>query len=120
MDNKTKRILFFMLGCVVVRIGLVLLAKNIPEDKLSYMGYLALVPAIGFSIIYLGGLRKTGGEVFGDIIWWNNLRPIHALLYFIFAYMAINKNQNAYKVLLGDVILGVVAFMGYHFKNLII
>ena len=26
-------------------------------------------------------LRKTGLEVFGDKIWWNNLRPIHGILY---------------------------------------
>ena len=116
MDNKIKRIILFMLGCVFTRLFIVYLAKNIDEEYLPYMGYMALIPAIGFSVIYLGDLRKTGGEVFGDKIWWNSIRPIHALLYFIFSIMAINKNRNSYKVLLVDVIFGLMAFLSYHFS----
>ena len=64
-----------MLGCVVVRLFLVFLAGNISKEYLPLLGTLLLIPAAGFLVIYLGGLRKTGGEVFGERIWWNNLRP---------------------------------------------
>ena len=79
------------------------------------MGYMALIPTLGFLVIYSGNLRKTGVEVFGERIWWNDLRPIHGILYLAFAYLAINKHKNAYKVLLADVTIGLLSFLAYHF-----
>ena len=106
--NK-KRILLFLFGCIFIRSLLVLLAIKIPKKYLPVMGYAALIPAFGFSYIYLFGLRKTGPEVFGEKIWWNHLRPIHALLYFLFAYNAIKQRHDSYKYLLVDVIIGLLA-----------
>ncbi len=81
MNDMMKRFLLFLIGCIGTRSGLVVLAKNINKEYLKYMGYLALIPAIGFTYIFLSGSRKTGAEVMGDKIWWNNLRPFHALMY---------------------------------------
>jgi hypothetical protein len=81
------------------------------------MGYGALVIAIGFFYIYLTGTRKTGAEVFGDTIWWNDLRPIHGLLYSLFAYNAITGNMSAWVYLLIDVIIGLTSFLIFHFMN---
>ena len=114
MKNIYKRYLLFFFGCITIRSFLVYLATKLDKQKLKYMGYLALLPAIGFIYIYLTGSRKTGPEVFGGKIWWNNLRPIHSLLYFLFAYLAINNNRNAYIPLLIDVILGFFSFLFYH------
>ena len=69
---------------------------------------LALLPATGFLYIYLGGIRKTGGETFGQKIWWDKLRPIHAFMFYLFAYLAITKNKKAYLVLFTDAMLGLV------------
>ena len=74
------------------------------------MGIFALKLSIGFMVIFIFGLRKTGGETFGDKIWWNNLRPIHSIIYAIFAYMAITKNKNSWIVLLIDAIFGLGSF----------
>jgi len=93
------------------------LAKIININYLPLMGYLAILPAVGFTYIFLTGSRKTGAEVFGGKIWWNNLRPIHAILYALFAYNAINKNPNSWKILLADVILGLIAFIIFHYSN---
>jgi hypothetical protein len=82
-----------------------------------YLGYLALLPAIGFFYLYFSGIRKTGPEVFGDKIWWNELRPIHGLLYFLFAYNAIIGNQNSWVYLLVDVLFGVTSFLIFHYYN---
>jgi hypothetical protein len=114
MNIIQKRFLLFLIGCIGLRLLLVYIAKNIDITLLKYMGYLLLLPAIGFIYIYLTGIRKTGAEVFGDKIWWNNLRPIHALLYLLFAYNAINGNRNAWIFLLIDVLLGLSSFLIYH------
>jgi hypothetical protein len=79
--------------------------------NLKYLGYVALLPAIGFMYIYLLGYRKTGPETFGDKIWWNDLRPIHSMLYFLFAYNAIKGNKQAWMYLLVDVIFGLIKFL---------
>ena len=115
MNNIQKRFLLFLIGCIGIRFFLVYIAKNISIDLLKYMGYILLLPAIGFIYIYLTGMRKTGPEVFGDKIWWNNLRPIHGLLYLLFAYNAIYGNKNAWIYLFIDVLLGLTSFLIYHF-----
>ena len=114
MDKYYKRILIFLFACIGVRLALVFIAKNINIEYLPYMGYLALLPAFGFLYIYMNNLRKTGPEVFGDVIWWNLLRPIHSLLYFTFAYNAIYKNSNSWIYLLIDVLIGFNSFVIYH------
>ena len=115
MNTITKRNLLFLFGCLPVRILLICLAKYLPQVYLRYMGYVALLPAIGFLVIYMTNSRKTGPEVFGGKIWWNNLRPIHGILYFLFAYMAINSLSGAYIPLLIDFIIGFTAFITFRF-----
>ena len=115
MNNIQKRFLLFLIGCIGTRSLFVYLAKNIPINYLPFLGYLALLPTIGFIYIFITGSRETGAEVFGDKIWWNNLRPLHALLYGLFAYNAINKRLFAWKFLLMDVIIGLVAFLSFHY-----
>jgi hypothetical protein len=117
MNTIHKRYLLFLIGCIGSRLALVYIAKNITSTHLTYMGYAALVPAIGFIYIYLSGSRQTGAEVFGEKIWWNNLRPIHALFYLLFAYNAIVGNANAWIYLLVDVLFGLSSFLIHHFIN---
>ena len=74
----------------------VVIAKSVSLKHLKYLGYAALVPAFGFLYIYVTDSRKTGMETFGERIWWNNLRPIHSVLYFLFAYNAIIGNKHAW------------------------
>lgn len=116
MNTIQKRFLAFLLLCIPVRIGFVFIAKKVDIKYLPYLGYLAILPAIGFAYIYIFGKRKTGGETFGQKIWWNNLRPLHSILYFIFAYLALKKSNNAYIPLLLDVIIGLISFVIYHYS----
>jgi hypothetical protein len=115
MDTLHKRFILFLFGCIGLRLLLVYIAKNISIKNLKYMGYLLLLPAFGFFYIYLTGIRQTGAEVFGNKIWWNNLRPIHGILYLLFSYNAINGNKNAWIFLFIDVIFGLISFLIYHF-----
>jgi hypothetical protein len=114
MNTLQKRFVLFLVGCIGTRLLLVYIAKNVNIKFLKYMGYLLLLPAFGFIYIYLTGIRQTGAEVFGDKIWWNNLRPIHALFYLLFSYNAINGNKNAWIYLLIDVLFGLTSFLTYH------
>jgi hypothetical protein len=111
MDVATKRLLLFLIGCIGMRSLFAYVAKIANIGLLRVMGWIALIPTVGFMYIYLTGARKTGAEVFGEKIWWNSLRPVHAALYFVFAWLAINGVRGmAWKVLAADVVLGLSAF----------
>jgi len=117
MNHLQQRFLLFLIGCVGIRSLFVIIARYINTKYLKYLGYLALAPAIGFIYIYLTGTRKTGAEVFGEKIWWNNLRPIHSILYFLFAYNAIIGNKQSWIYLLVDVLIGLISFVIHHYAN---
>ena len=117
MNTIQKRFLLFLFGCIGTRTLFVFLAKNANKTYLQYMGYLSILPAIGFFYLFFTGSRKTGAEVFGDKIWWNNLRPIHGLMYSLFAYYAINGNPFAWIYLLIDVIIGLASFLIFHYYS---
>jgi uncharacterized integral membrane protein len=117
MNTIQKRFLLFLIGCIGTRSMFVYIAKNVDTTYLRYIGYLALLPAIGFFYIFFTGSRQTGAEVFGSKIWWNNLRPIHGIIYFLFAYNAIIGNKSAWQYLLVDVIFGLISFLTFHFYN---
>lgn len=117
-SNRLKRILLFIFGCIAVRLSLVWAAANVRDEWLLYMGIAALAVAVGFIIIHQYGLRQTGPEVFGESIWWDNMRPIHALMYATFFILAVTGRRSpAWKVLLLDAILGFVAFAKFHLHN---
>jgi hypothetical protein len=117
MNQLQQRILLFLIGCIGVRSLFVIIAKLVNTKYLKYLGYLALLPAIGFIYIYLTGSRKTGAETFGEKIWWNDLRPIHSILYFLFAYNAIIGNKQSWIYLLVDVLIGFISFVIHHYVN---
>ena len=115
MNSIQTRFLLFLFGCIGMRSLFVIIAKNVSIQYLQYLGYLALLPVIGFIYIFITGSRNTGPEVLGDKIWWNNLRPLHALLYALFAYNAIKENPNSWLFLLLDVTIGLISFLIYHY-----
>ena len=119
METIHKRFLLFLVGCMGTRFFFVWLAKVVDETWLRRMGYLALLPAIGFFTIWLTGIRKTGPEVFGERIWWNHLRPVHGALYGLFAWFAIQGRSDAWMILLVDTLVGLTSFLAHHRKRII-
>jgi hypothetical protein len=117
MNTIQKRVALFLVGCIGARTLLAYTAKVASSRWLRVMGYLALIPAVGFVYLFLSGTRKTGPEVFGDKIWWNPMRPIHGLLYFLFAYNAINGNRGAWRFLALDVVIGLISFLWFHYMS---
>ncbi len=114
---QSKRLLLFLIGCIGVRCMLAYSSKVMPVEYLPYLGLLTLSIGIGFIYIYLTGSRKAGPETFGENIWWNDLRPVHGSLYILFSLLAFQKSSYAWTVLALDVVIGLTAFLIYHYKN---
>ncbi len=116
INNIQKRFLLFLLGCMVIRFAFAFIVKKYPNYA-KYFTPLALIFAVSSLILYFGDYRKTGWEVFGDKVWWNNLRPVHGLLYLVFIGLSFYKDSVAHVPLFVDAIIGLVAFLGYHYKS---
>lgn len=115
MTPLQRRFLLFLVGCMGARSLLVYLAATAPLPWLNAMAVPAALIALGFMVIFVGGYRRTGVETGGAPIWWNALRPIHAVLYALFAYYAwTGQREVAWKLLLADVILGLASFLSFH------
>ena len=114
MNDLQKRFSLFLGLCIPSRFLLSYIAKKLPLKYLPFMGFIMLGPVIGWTYIYLTGSRKSGMETLGAPIWWNDLRPLHAGLYFTFVLMAFNKSYNSYLPLFIDTIIGLTAFLKYH------
>ena len=105
--------MLFLVGCMGARLSLVwLVSKGILT---TYIAIVAAMISLGFTVIYLFDLRKVGAETFGKPIWWNTLRPVHALLYGSAAYlMFMGNNERAWKFLLFDTVVGLLFFIRHH------
>ena len=110
MSTMQKRVLLFWIGCMGSRSLATWLAYSQPH-LLHTMGLGAAAISVGFLTIYFGHLRSTGAEVFGERIWWDSLRPVHALLYGMFAYLALHDDPRAWMLLAADVVLGALAWI---------
>jgi hypothetical protein len=107
--------LLFLVGCIGTRALFAYGTYIASPTILPYIGAVAATIAIGFIAIYLFNLRPTGLEVGGARIWWNHLRPVHAILYAITATLAIQRNPNAWIPLAADVVIGLSVFLHHHY-----
>jgi len=115
----TKRIIVFLFGCILTRCILVYLAKTLDKKYLKIMGYIAIPIGLSFMYLYFVGNKTADSQLewLGDKkIWWNNLRPVHGLLYLLFALFAIKQSEYAWVFLLIDVIIGLSGWL-YHHRN---
>jgi hypothetical protein len=117
MNSIQKRFLLFLFGCIPSRLALAALAKYSPTAYLPYLGYLALLPAFGFIYLFFSGKRTIGLETQGTPIWWTKFRLFHGLMYLLFAFYAIQKYSNAYKIIVADTIVGLVLFLIHHYES---
>ena len=114
ITKQNIRIPLFLIGCIGTRTTISYIVKRFSNAHRLLITTLLVIPAIGFASIYLLGLRRTGGEVFGDKIWWDSLRPFHALMYFCAAVAVYLGEKNAYLLILLDTLVGLVAFCRFH------
>ena len=109
-------LLAFLIGCMGARLLLVYVIKQLNKGWLRLVGYLAILPVFGFLYIFFTGVRNNVGA-FGEKVWWNGLRPVHAILYSLFAYFAILGNRHAWKFLFVDAIVSLAGFLWFHTTN---
>jgi hypothetical protein len=114
MELFTIRFFVFIIGCIGSRLTFTLISAMASTWLLRIMGIIAIFPVLGWFYFIFIGKRDRGIEVFNQLIWWQNLRPIHMFLWGFFAYLAISGNHKAWIVLLIDTFIGLFAFLIHH------
>ena len=114
LNTLRNGILLFLLVCIPLRVLIVYIAKITPNKYLPIIGVPFLIFGLGALYLYLSETRTTGGGAFGGVLWWKDVRPIHALLYLSFAILAFLRYTNAWILLAVDVLVGLVGFLTYH------
>jgi len=116
LTNIQYRFLLFLIGCIGTRSAFTALSAYAEPSLLRILGFIALIPVVGWFYIIFIGKRDTGAEVFGEKIWWKSLRPLHMLLWLTFASLAIVGTKQAWIVLALDTLIGLIAFFWHHFS----
>ena len=114
MLSPRQRLFQFLGICIVLRSIAAFIAYLYPQSVVTKVlaGFYLLM---GISMIYLFATNKRqNAPEGGGITWWNDIRPVHGLLYILFAMFAFTNKNFSYLFLVGDVILGLVAFTVHH------
>ena len=118
VNPMQKRFLLFLGACIPSRLLFAYIAKTGSLFVKKISALIAFIIASGFLFIYISGTRKSGLETGGQPIWWNQLRPLHALLYYMFALMVFFINANdAWTIIVIDTLIGLLSFIVYHWKQ---
>lgn len=80
--------MLFFGGCLPVRLGFAYAASVANPVQLQTMGIAAAVVSFLLLLTWISSFsltRKPNRGFFGGPIWWNYTRPVHALMYMLFA-----------------------------------
>ena len=109
MDKKTKRLLLFFFGCIVTRLCIVYIAKEVTSLQF-YLSLISIIVGFRFIYLYFNSPSLNQFENLGiESVWWNYMRPIHGLLYLSYGILTLYHVKNTWIVLLVDVIIGIIA-----------
>lgn len=117
--DKITRIFAFLVICLGIRLLFAYIAKNLSKENLRLSSIPAAILGLTFIILYLFDLRKTGVEA-GGTIWWNKIRPIHGVIYILYAIYAFKGEKNAYYVLIFDVLVGFIAWLNNYYLKIML
>jgi hypothetical protein len=107
------RTLAFLIGCMGARLLLAAAMFMAPPGFwVQFLALMCIAIAIGFTVIYVMGWRKTGIETGNSPIWWNALRPVHAVLFFAAGIAALaGMRRAAATILIFDTAVGLTAYL---------
>ena len=117
MIPKISLIYFF---CLIVRTVLIYLAylsvKSANSIYSLVFSLIYLTFCVGFLYQFIFKPRKKG--VFDEYIWWDYLRPVHALIYLYVSYLIYKKNMAFIPVLVADNLIGLTGHVFYHYYGI--
>jgi hypothetical protein len=106
--------------CLMVRTGLIYLAYlSVKESNAIYRLIFSLIYltfSVGFLYQFVFKPRQKGA--FDQYIWWDYLRPVHAVIYLYVSYLIYEKNMAFIPLLVADNIIGLIGHVFYHYYSI--
>ena len=103
--------LYFLI-CIIVRLLLAYSAFSLYNHRFRHLlAILFFAMSLGFLYQFIAQPRKIGA--FHNKIWWNFLRPVHVLLFFMASIGLYLKFEYTYALLILDLFIGVVGFVRF-------
>lgn len=112
LSNNQKYALFLLL-CIPTRFGIAYLSYFYSDPKNRSVVSHLFVATIGVTVLmwmalFLGLVsRGSGFEAPDNRIWWNYLRPVHALLYVLYLLHYVTKRSNGWIFMAIDPVIGL-------------
>ena len=95
----------YFLLCILARLGLV--GAALTSSLQTSLFYFLIVVASAWILMHVGVIRRDKGPEANGVIWWKDLRIVHASMYLLAAVsLHIGWNRFAAVVLLADVSYG--------------
>jgi hypothetical protein len=107
--QERRRLLLFTFGCIVVRSMLPVLAAILYKPGQIVLGVICTLIGISFAFQFANfdPTRSNQGQ-FGGPVWWNDMRLVHSVTYILFGLLAFMGVQEAWIVLMLDVIFSAL------------
>lgn len=105
--------LIFLFGCIGARLAFAYLATIYPLCT----AFIAALISAGFFYIYFTGSRPVGIETGGKQIWWNQFRPLHGIMYGLFAALAIYGYKYAPAIIVIDALIGLSLWIHHQYYS---
>ena len=96
--------------CILIRFVLAYFVSRFYDSKLRYFFVvLFFTISMGLIINYVTKIRTSGA--FGQEIWWDAYRPIHAFMYALTSIMLLFKYKYSYIPITFDTTIGVYGYI---------
>lgn len=113
----TRILIYFLFGCLLSRIGIAYLVYVSPKKWLKYISVLYLCIGMGIGFQWVTKSRKKGA--FSNQIWWDHMRIFHCATFLFVAYTSYRGLRGwAWKMLVVDALVSLIAFLHHHRKEL--
>ena len=103
-------IVYYYVLCIFVRLSLAYSVYYVQKMQVRYMfAFLYFILSVGALYQYIIKTRTVGA--FHNKVWWDSLRPIHALLFLFTSIGLFYKYKYSYVFLLLDTVISVLGYI---------
>ena len=100
--------------CIIIRLFIAALTYLLYDSNYRIIFVIFyLLASIGTLYLYFTKIRKDGA--FNQKIWWDFIRPIHGILFFVIASLLYIKYKYTYIIVIIDTLIGIPFHIKYRY-----
>lgn len=111
-----KRLSYLYAICILIRLLIVYITYICIRYRWvnpSLFSVFYFVFGLSFIYQYISKYRRMGA--FGQTIWWDYLRIVHAFIFIYASILIYNENMNFIPLLISDIFIGLSGHVFHHY-----